>query len=93
MGLCFEVLMQDDFDWEYVGTNKRAELSKFISEFGKVVGTQYTPRLIAQWPMHAVFDFDRTPVNIPEHSSIILKNCDTAIYWNDSEPYKKNKLK
>ena len=90
MGLVYTTILQDDFDWKYVGTSKKQRLEEFVKEFGEAGGD--TPSLEGQWYGHAVFDLEKTPPYLDKYKNIILKYCDTAIYWNDSTPYNKIKL-
>jgi hypothetical protein len=85
MGIVYQIKLQDDFNWEYVGTTKRKRMNKFIKEFGNVSGIE--PELIAQWYGHAIFDLSKRCPGIDEYKEIILSNCDTAFYWSDYNPY------
>jgi hypothetical protein len=92
MGLVYTIQMQDDFNWEYVGTNKQDRIRKFISDFKKIKG--YGPTLLAEWEGEMVFDIEKNSPDIDrELNDLIFKNCDSAIFWNDTAPYKKHKLK
>ena len=82
MGICYEIKMQDDFNWEYVGTTKRKQLNKFKKAFQKVRG--YTPELIAEWYNHAIFDIGKSDPEIDIYGNVILSHCDTAVYWAES---------
>ncbi len=82
MGLCYQIKMQDDFDWRYSGTTKKKQLNKFIKEFVKVRG--FKPELIAEWYGHAIFDLDKTNPVFKEYKDVILSNCDSAVFWAES---------
>ena len=91
MGLVYTIQMQDDFNWEYVGTNKQERIRKFIDDFEKIKG--YKPTLLGEWYGEMVFDIEKNPPDIDEElNELIFKSCDSAIYWHDSEPYIKTKL-
>ncbi|NCC19395.1 MAG: hypothetical protein EOM29_10700 [Bacteroidia bacterium] len=78
-------MMQDDFNWEYVGTSKKKQLAKFEKEFEKI---RFKPTKIAQWRGIVIYDIDKTPPYIEEYRDIIKKYCDSAWYWDDSGNFK-----
>ena len=82
MGICYEIKMQDDFNWKYSGTTKRKQLNKFKKAFQKAGG--YTPELIAEWYGHAIFDIGKSNPEIDVYGNAILAHCDTAVYWAES---------
>ncbi len=90
MGLVYTTILQDDFNWDYVNKTKKDAIAKIIREFKKQGGGE--PEIIAEWYGHIVLDTDKTPVDLDRYKKIILDNCDTAIYWVDSTPYKKEEL-
>lgn len=90
MGLVYTTILQDDFDWGYVGKTKKDVIKAIKKDFKEKAG--FYPEIIAGWYGHIVLDCEKFPVYLDEYKDIILKHCDSAIYWHDSEPYKKHKL-
>ena len=97
MGLVFTTIMQDDFDWGYCDNKgivavdeKEKRLEKFKIEFEKLAG--FKPELLGQWYGHAVFDLGKAGPYPDGVKELILKSCDTAIFWDDSAPYEKKRL-
>lgn len=81
--------MQDDFDWGYVGTNKKKQLSKFEKEFEKI---RFKPTKIAEWYGRVVYDIGKTPPYLEEYRDVIKKYCDSACYWDDNKQWEIHKL-
>jgi len=81
MGICYQIHMRDDFDWEYVGKSKKDKLNQFCEDIEKL--NRARPKLIAEWYGHAIFDMHKTSPNIKEYGEIILKYCDECHYWSD----------
>lgn len=91
MGLTYTAILQDGFDWAYIGTSKKKYLEKIQASFEAL--NRAKPELLGEWYGFMVLDFDKTSVWIEEYADIILKNCDTAHYWNNENPYEIKKLK
>lgn len=91
MGLCYEVLLQEDFDWGYVGEGKEKAVQRILQEF--ITAGQHPPEVIAQWYGHILLDLDKTPPECNPVNAILLKNSDSAYYWHDSRPWEKLRLK
>jgi len=90
MGLVYTTILQDDFDWGYVGKTKEDAIRAIKRDFKKIA--KFEPTVRAEWYGHIVLNCEKFPIYLDEYKGIILKHCDSAIYWNDSEPYKKQKL-
>ena len=77
MGMCYQIIMCDEFDFDYVNTPKEKRLKEFQEEYIKAGA--YQCDLIAQWPHYAVFDVDKLgPFN--ERAEIVKQYCDAAWY-------------
>ena len=90
MGIAYTALIQDDFDWNYVGKEKNSVLEEIQKEF-ETAG-RAKPELLGEWYGFMVLDCHKTSVWIDEYKEILLKYCDTAHYWDDNNPYIVNKL-
>lgn len=91
MGLVYTVQMQDDFNWQYIGKTKANAIEVFTHSFKDIVG--YEPTLLAEWHGEMVFDIEKNPPDtFVALKELILRSCDTAIYWHDSNPYDKKRL-
>lgn len=91
MGLVYTVILQDDFNWNYVNKTKQDAIKKIKKDFKDKAN--FEPDILAEWYSHIVLNCEKFPIYLDEYKDIILKNCDSAIYWNDSTSYKKEKLK
>lgn len=89
MGICYEVIMQDEFNWDYADSGKKERLKKFEDEIEK---EWYRPTKIAEWYGKVIYDFNKIPPYIEPYKSIILKNCSHAWFFNDSEEWKLEEL-
>jgi len=92
MGSVYTVILQDDFDWEYVGTNKSEKIIEIATIIGDMSECDWKPELLGQWYGHIVFDCEKLPIFIEDYSKVILSLCDSAIYWDDASPFRKTKL-
>jgi hypothetical protein len=81
MGVCYTVILQDDFNWNYDCADKHLAFHKLKKAFNKI-GSR--PEMIAEWYGYMVIDFDKT--FIPEYERMILKCCDSAYYFTDLDP-------
>lgn len=81
MGICYQLILSDEFDWNYVNTNKETRLKEFAEEYKKAGG--YCCDLIAQWPYYAVFDVDKRGPFL-ERLDVIKKFSDNAYYNMDT---------
>ena len=80
MGICYQLILCNEFNWGYVDTTKEKQLKKFAEEYKNA--NAYCCDLIAQWPYYAVFDVDkRGPFN--ERAEIVKKYSDAAWYNRD----------
>ena len=84
MGITCTLILLDEFDWEYVDTNKHKRAGEFVVEFGG--------ELVAQWYGAMVFDIDKRGYLSEERKAIIKKYCDSAYYILDIALYKIEKL-
>ena len=81
MGICYQIILCDEFDWGYLNTSKEKHLKEFQKEYLKAGA--YQCDLIAQWPHYAVFDVDKQgPFN--ERSKVVKEYCDSAWYNQDN---------
>ena len=90
MGIVYTVILQDDFDWNYVNKNKKEVLKEIQDEFGEAYRTR--PELLGEWYGFMVLDCHKTAVWMDEYKNIILRHCDTAHYCDDINPYEWKKL-
>ena len=80
MGICYQLILCDEFDFDYVGRNKEQSLEAFAKEYKEA--DAYCCDLVAQWPYYAVFDVDkRGPFN--ERAKVVKKYSDAAWYNMD----------
>lgn len=91
MGIIYTVLLQDDFDWNYNGTNKQKKIKELQASFEKLKIVK--PTLLGEWYGFMVLNFYKTPIFMDEYAKIILKYCDSCHYWNDINPYEIKKIK
>ena len=52
MGISYQIILCDEFDWGYLNTSKEKHLKEFQKEYLKAGA--YQCDLIAQWPHYAV---------------------------------------
>ena len=90
MGLVYTAMLQDDFDWGYVGKTKKDAIKEIKNDFKKAA--KFEPRVLGEWYGHLVLDCGKFPIYLDEYKDIILKHCDSAFYWNNADPYKKDRL-
>lgn len=84
MGITCTLILLDEFDWNYVNTNKEKKAKEFVEEFGG--------ELVAQWYGAMVFDIEKRDYCSEERKAIIRKYCDSAYYILDISMYKIDKL-
>ena len=84
MGITCTLILLDEFDWQYVNTNKQKKAEEFIAEFGG--------DLVGQWYGAMVFDIEKRGYASAERKAIINKYCDSAYYILDISMYKIDKL-
>lgn len=90
MGIVYTTLIQDDFDWNYIGKDKKSILKQIQKEFKKI--DREPPVLLGEWYGFMVLDCHKTEVWMDEYKVILLRYCDTAHYWDDNNPYEVKKL-
>ena len=84
MGICYQIILYDEFDWDYMDTNKETRLKEFAEEY--IANGAYCCDLIAQWPHYAVFDVDkRGPYD--KRAEVVKKYSDAAWYNMDNQLY------
>ncbi len=82
MGVCYTLLLLDDFNWDYADAKKDERIARFIKEMNEA-GAYCNP--IAQWYGAAVFDLDKSyPHNI-KILNVIVQSCDVAYYIADNQ--------
>ena len=84
MGITCTLILLDEFDWDYVNTDKDQRAQEFIEEFGG--------DLVGQWYGAMVFDIDKRGYHSDERKAIIRKYCDTAYYILDVQLWNIEKL-
>lgn len=82
MGVCYNVLMLDEWNWE-ADSNiliKNQILKSFEEEFEKI---KYCPDRVGEGWGWVLYDFDKIWPLYGPHYDIIMKHCDAAFYWSD----------
>jgi len=89
MGICYQVILCDEFDWDYVNTNKDQRLKEFQEAY--LAAGAYQCDLVAQWPHYAVFDVDKRGPFL-ERAEVVKKYSDAAWYNMDISFYELRKI-
>jgi len=81
MGTDYTVILQDDFDWNYVGKTKEDVLTQLMLK------PYY--HIEAQWYGHIVLFIGRDHPESSEFTSNFKQFCDSAHYYSCTDPYDK----
>ena len=90
MGIVYTAILQDDFDWNYIGKDKKKVLKNIQDQFSSL--DRARPDLLGEWYGFMVLDCHKTAPWMDEYKAILLANCDTAHYFDDINPYEMKKL-
>lgn len=78
MGVCYTILLADEFNWGYVNIDKEKKLKEF-----KEGWPGYCCDQIAEWYGFAVFDIDKNYPLSEERIKYINGFCDNWYYIDD----------
>jgi hypothetical protein len=90
MGVCYTILMQDDFDWGYVNTSKELKIGEFTKEFLEL--HKFSPTLRGQWYGFMVWDIEKRSPDWGDTNKLIHKFCDCCYWWGDNSPWNIRRL-
>jgi hypothetical protein len=85
MGIEYKVIVQDDFNWEYIGKTKSNILNELCDEIEKLERAR--PIIMFEWYGYALLDFHKTTPNLKEYGNLILKYCDSAHFIADDREW------
>lgn len=80
MGICYTLLLQDDFDFTYVGEDKSTRIERLINELEQAGVYAYK---FADWYGWAVIDLDKRDPRSPEIYNIVKRYCDGRYFIDD----------
>lgn len=81
MGICYTLIMQDEWNWGYLEETKDKTLKEFEDKFRKL-DYRYIER-IAEWTDYVVYDIDKASIYSQERLQLIRDYCDCAHYYSD----------
>jgi hypothetical protein len=77
MGICYKLILEDEFNWGYLNNSKEKTLKEFEDKFGRYI------EKIADWYCFVVYDIDKTSPYMEERLNLIREYCDRAYYITD----------
>ena len=89
MSQFYTVILFDGFDFEYTGRNKEQTIKLIQEEFTKL--KRRAPQVEAEWLKHIVFDLCAVYPDVGIRN-ILLKYCDSGVYYSDESPYRKEEM-
>lgn len=82
MGVCYTLLLHDEWDWGYRDSNKIDTLKQFEKDYPGFC------HQMAEWPHYAVFDVDKgNPKYNKEKLKVIANYCENAWCYGDSSTW------
>lgn len=81
MGVCYKLILLDEFNWNYVNTDRDQRLQEFQQEY-KDAGA-YCCELEHAWYGGALFDVDKCGPYNPKYREVIRKFSDSAYFIDD----------
>lgn len=79
MGVCYTLILLDDFDWGYSDTDKTKKMEELKKEYGG-----YCFDIVGQWYGGVVIEVDKNWPLTNERVALLKKYCDTAWYIADN---------
>ena len=83
MGVCYKIILLDEFDWKYAGTTKLDRLAAFTKEYQEAGA--YCCEYVSQGYGTAVFDVDKCSPYNEKYREVIKKFSDSAYFIADIE--------
>lgn len=77
MGICYKLILEDEFDWGYSKTSKEEQLKKFESKFERYI------ERVATWYGFVVYDIDKATPYMEDRKKLIREYADRAYYIDD----------
>lgn len=77
MGVCYKLILTDEFDWAYLNTSREERLKEFETKYAGYI------ERIADWYGFVVYNVEKSVPYTPERTSLISEYADRAYYIDD----------
>lgn len=77
MGVCYKLILEDEFDWGYSETSREERLKEFETKYDGYI------ERIADWYGFVVYDVEKSVPYTKERTNLISEYSDRAYYIDD----------